>query len=169
MSRLVEDMLLLAKLDEQRPLDRRPLDLAQLAIDAGADARVVAPDRSIVVDAEGPIVVAADEDRLRQVFANLVGNAIAHTDHDSTITIRVRASEHTASLEVEDTGTGMPPDVVERVTERFYRADPSRSRQQGGSGLGLAIVEATASAHGGTLRIDSTPGQGTVVTFEIPR
>jgi two-component system OmpR family sensor kinase len=169
MSRLVEDMLLLAKLDEQRPLDRRPVDMAQLATDAGADARVVAPDRSIVVDAAAPTIVSGDEDRLRQVFANLVGNAIAHTDPDSTITIRVRANDATATVEVEDTGTGMSPEVVERVTERFFRADPSRSRQQGGSGLGLAIVEATASAHGGTLRIDSTPGQGTVVTFEIPR
>jgi two-component system OmpR family sensor kinase len=169
MSRLVEDMLLLAKLDEQRPLDRRPVDLAQLAIDAGADARVVAPDRSIVVDAGSPTVVSGDDDRLRQVFANLVGNAIAHTDHESTITIRAFGNESTATLEVEDTGTGMPPEVVERVTERFYRADPSRSRQQGGSGLGLAIVEATASAHGGTLRIASSPGQGTIVTFEIPR
>lgn len=169
MSRLVEDMLLLAKLDEQRPLDRRPVDLAQLAIDAGADARVVAPDRSIIVEAGTPTVVSGDDDRLRQVFANLVGNAIAHTERGASITIRVLGDDHMAKVEVEDAGSGMPPEVVERVTERFYRADPSRSRQQGGSGLGLAIVDAAVSAHGGTLHVESAPGRGTVVTFQIPR
>jgi two-component system OmpR family sensor kinase len=114
-------------------------------------------------------VVSGDDDRLRQVFANLVGNAIAHTDRGASITIRVRGDDHTATVEVEDSGSGMPPDVVERVKERFYRADPSRSRQQGGSGLGLAIVDAAVSAHGGTLSLDSAPGRGTVVTVEIPR
>jgi two-component system OmpR family sensor kinase len=98
-----------------------------------------------------------------------VGNAIAHTDDTSSITIRVRANDSTATVEVEDTGSGMPPEVVDRVTERFYRADPSRSRRQGGSGLGLAIVDATVSAHGGTLRVDSAPGRGTIVAFELPR
>ena len=168
MTRLVEDMLTLAKTDEHRPIEHRDVDLARLASDAGGDARVVAPDRSIEVDAPEPVVVSGDSDRLRQVFANLVGNAIAHTASGTTIMIRTTSLGENAVVEVIDTGDGMSADVVDRVTERFFRADPSRSRHRGGSGLGLSIVDATVTAHGGELHIESEPGVGTAVRFTIP-
>ena len=169
MGRLVEDMLTLAKLDEERPLDRRPVDLATLAQDAGSDARVAAPDRSIEVEVgDDPVGVDGDEDRLRQVIANVVGNALVHTDPDVPVTIRVSLDGANVVLEVEDRGGGMPAEVSERVTERFFRADPARSRHRGGSGLGLSIVDATMSAHGGAVDIHSTPGAGTRVRLVLP-
>lgn len=168
MARLVEDMLTLAKLDEHRPMAHQPVDLARLARDAVADARAVATDRSISVDAEQPVVVLGDEDRLRQVMANLVNNAIAHTDPEVAVTVTARADAGRAVVEVTDEGQGMPVDVAERVTERFFRADPSRSRHRGGSGLGLSIVDATVSAHGGSVDVRSSPGAGTTVAFDLP-
>ena len=173
MGRLVDDMLLLAKLDQDRPLDTRPVDLARLAGDAAADARAAAPNRDITLDvttdetSRGAIVVG-DEDRLRQVIANLVGNALVHTDAGVPIAIRVAADNGSVVLEVADSGPGMPSEVAERVTERFFRADPARSRHRGGSGLGLSIVDATVSAHGGSVDIDSEQGRGTTVRLTIP-
>src|SRR4029077_7760198 len=125
----------------------------------GADARASWPHRSVAVEvADDPVVVSGDENRPRQVLANIVGNALVHTDPTVPVTLRVSADESTATLEVEDLGEGMPPEVTERVTERFFRADPARSRHQGGSGLGLSIVDAEVSAHGGSVAIDSEPG-----------
>jgi two-component system OmpR family sensor kinase len=167
--RLVEDMLSLAKLDEQRPLAVRPVDLTALARDAAADARASSPDRPIEVDVETtPIVVDGDEDRLRQVIANVVGNALVHTDPEVPVTIRVARDGAMATFSVDDRGQGMTADVAERVTERFFRADPSRSRHRGGTGLGLSIVDATVSAHGGAVAIDSEPGRGTTVCLTMP-
>ena len=167
--RLVEDMLALARLDEQRPLEVRPVDLSALARDAAADARATSPGRPIAVDvATTPIIVDGDEDRLRQVIANVVGNALVHTAADVPVTIRVDRDDTTATLSVDDRGQGMSADVAERVTERFFRADPSRSRHRGGTGLGLSIVDATVSAHGGSVEIDSEPGEGTTVRLTIP-
>ncbi len=169
MTRLVEDMLTLAKLDEGRPLDRRPVDLVVLAEQIAADARVVSPTRDITVESpDGEVVVAADDDRLRQVFTNLVNNAVTHTADDTAIVIRVGLVGDSATVEVIDAGAGMAVDVVERVTERFYRADPSRSRHRGGSGLGLAIVDSVVAAHGGNVQIASEPGVGTTVSFDLP-
>lgn len=166
MGRLVNDMLTLARLDEQRPLARRPVDLSELVRDAAADARAAAPARAITVDAEAPNIVIGDDDHLRQVVANVVGNALVHTD--GPVHLRSHHDAGRAVVEVSDEGDGIPPEMVEHVTERFVRADPSRSRQRGGSGLGLAIVDAAVSAHGGTVEIRSTPGAGTTVRLDLP-
>jgi two-component system OmpR family sensor kinase len=169
MGRLVDDMLELAKLDQHRPLDARPVDLAALAADAAADARAAAPNREITLDIPpGPAPVNGDEDRLRQVIANVVGNALVHTGADVPITIRVSRLAGSVTLEVDDRGPGMTPEVAERVTERFFRADPARARHRGGSGLGLSIVDATVSAHGGSVVIDSEPERGTTVRLTMP-
>jgi len=171
MSRLVDDMLALARLDEERPVDEVPVDLAALARDAVADAEATWPDRVVRVDIDatgGSTVVLGDEDRLRQVIANIVGNAFVHTDPDAEVAIRVRTGADEVALAVSDTGHGMPADVAERVTERFYRADPARARHRGGSGLGLSIVDATISAHRGSFEVDSAPGRGTTVRFTLP-
>jgi two-component system OmpR family sensor kinase len=167
--RLVDDMLALARLDDHRALDVGPVDLATLARDAAADARAASPGRPIDVELDGtPVLVDGDEDRLRQVLANVVGNAIVHTTPEVPVTIRVEHDATTATLSVVDRGEGMTADVAARVTERFYRADPSRSRHRGGTGLGLSIVDATLSAHGGTVEIDSAPGSGTTVRLTLP-
>ncbi len=167
--RLVEDMLTLARLDEQRPLAVHPVDLTALARDAAADARATSPTRPITVEVTAePIVIDGDEDRLRQVIANLVGNALVHTDPDVAVTIRVNHDETSATISVDDRGQGMTTEVAQRVTERFFRADPSRSRHRGGTGLGLSIVDATVSAHGGAVDIESEPGKGTTVSLTVP-
>ncbi|HUF97638.1 MAG TPA: ATP-binding protein, partial [Ilumatobacter sp.] len=157
MGRLVEDMLLLAKLDEQRPLEAKPVDVMMLARDAVSDAKASAPDRPIElvvtngVHADSPVVVLGDEDRLRQVIANVVSNALVHTDPHVAVTVTVGIVDSHATIAVSDSGDGMPAEVTRRVTERFFRADPARSRHRGGSGLGLAIVDAAVTAHGGTV------------------
>jgi two-component system OmpR family sensor kinase len=171
MGRLVEDMLLLAQLDQERPLDTQPVDLVVLAGDAVGDARAAAPDRLIELVVErdqSAAMVMGDEDRLRQVIANVVSNALVHTDGDVPIKVTVGIEGGLASIAVSDAGEGMSPEVVHRVTERFFRADPARSRNRGGSGLGLAIVDAAVAAHGGTVTITSTEGHGTTVTITIP-
>ena len=123
--------------------------MTALARDAAADARATSPRRPIAVEVTAaPIVIDGDEDRLRQVIANVVGNALVHTDPDVPVTIRVDHDETTATISVDDRGQGMTTEVAQRVTERFFRADPSRSRHRGGTGLGLSIVDATVSAHG---------------------
>lgn len=169
MARLIEDMLVLAKLDEQRPIERRPVDLAQLARDAIRDARASAPDRPLTVVAPGTAEVIGDDDRLRQVFANLINNALTHTGRDVAVSVTVHEpADGRIVFEVADDGDGMSADIVDRITERFFRADPSRARSRGGSGLGLAIVDATVAAHGGTIRISSGEGDGTTVTVDLP-
>ena len=167
MGTLVEDMLQLARLDQGRPLERAPVDLARLGADAVADARAVAPDRRIELQAPDSAVVVGDEARLRQVVANLVGNALVHAP-GATVTLTVRHEGGEVVVEVRDDGPGMTAADAARAFERFYRADASRSRHQGGSGLGLAIVDATVRAHGGTASITSTPGAGTTVTVRLP-
>ena len=169
MASLVDDLLLLARLDEGRPLARQPVDLGVLGVDAVADARAVAPDRVVTAEVSEGVTVEGDEDRLRQVVANLVGNALVHTPEGTAIVVRVRDGTSDAVIEVHDDGPGMAPDAVARAFERFSRADASRSRNGGGAGLGLAIVQAIVAAHGGTVVIDSAPGTGTTVRVELPR
>jgi two-component system OmpR family sensor kinase len=173
MGLLVEDLLLLARLDQQRPLLREPVDLLELARDAVHDASAVAPDRRIevAVVGEAPPVVLGDDARLRQVFGNLVGNALSHTPAGSPVVVRVGTTGDLASavLEVADRGPGLSPDQRTRVFERFYRADASRTRAHGGSGLGLSIVAALVAAHGGRVEVESEPGQGATFRVLLPR
>jgi two-component system OmpR family sensor kinase len=167
MGSLVDDLLHLARLDQGRPLERAPVDLAALARDAALDAQAVEPERTIRVEAPAPVVVHGDESRLRQVVANLVGNALVHAP-GAAIELQVTRTATTAVLEVRDAGPGMAERDAAKAFERFYRADASRQRHRGGSGLGLAIVEATVRAHGGTVSIDTAPGHGTLVRAELP-
>jgi two-component system OmpR family sensor kinase len=169
MASLVDDLLLLARLDEGRPLARESVDLGVLGIDAAADARAVAPDRTITADVAEGVTVEGDEDRLRQVVGNLVGNALVHTPDGTPVSVMVHNGGGRAVVEVHDDGPGMTPEVAERAFERFSRADVSRSRHGGGAGLGLAIVHAIVVAHGGAVALDTAPGAGTTVRVELPR
>jgi two-component system OmpR family sensor kinase len=170
MGGLVDDLLLLAALDEGRPLRREPVDLAAIAADLVDDARVLAPDRPVEQDLEGagPVWVLGDEDRLRQAAANLTANARRHTPAGTPIRVRTRADGDAGVLEVADEGPGLEPEQAARVFDRFWRADPSRSRANGGNGLGLAIVAAIAAAHGGRAVVRSTPGAGATFQIELP-
>ena len=172
MGLLVEDLLLLARLDQQRPLQRQPVDLLVLAGDAAHDASAVDPDRAVLVEAtgDGTPVVLGDDARLRQVIGNLVANALMHTPAGSPIRIRVGADRPTGmvAVEVTDEGAGLSPDQKARIFERFYRADASRTRSQGGSGLGLSIVAALVAAHGGRVEVDSAPGDGSTFRVLLP-
>jgi two-component system OmpR family sensor kinase len=177
MGLLVEDLLLLARLDQQRPFERRPVDLLALAADAVNDARVMQPGRPVeLLTGDGattaPLVVLGDEQRLRQVVANLMGNALAHTPAGSPIEVLARAEplreEPSAQLEVVDHGPGLSAEQAERVFERFYRADPARSHTDGGTGLGLAIVAALVAAHGGSVEVDTAPGRGARFRVLLP-
>lgn len=177
MSGLVDDLLALARIDGERPLEIQTVDLAVLAADATQDARTIEPTRPITVTGlHGPIqptILAADERQLRQVLTNLVTNARLHTPEDSPIEILVGDAGDgagTVSVHVRDHGRGIPPEDRDRVFERFYRADSSRSRTHGGgSGLGLAIVAAIVEAHGGTVRAEDTPGGGATLIVDLPR
>jgi two-component system OmpR family sensor kinase len=168
MSVMVDDMLVLARLGQGRPLERAPVDLQAIARDAVADARAVAPQREISLQASDPTLVAGDDTRLRQVLGNLVRNALVHTPADSPIEIGVMSENGFARMSVADHGPGLRPEDVSRVFEPFFRADPSRSRDSGGVGLGLSIVAAVAAAHGGTVRVRDTPGGGATFEVELP-
>jgi two-component system OmpR family sensor kinase len=165
---LVDELLLLARLDQGRPLRRDPVDLARLAAELVADARVVEPERPIQLRADGPVLVLGDEDRLRQAGANLLANVRAHTPPAAPAEVRVLAAGRLAVLEVADHGPGFTAEQAGRVFERFYRADPSRSPGRGGAGLGLSIVAAIAAAHGGRAGAASTPGRGATFRVELP-
>jgi two-component system, OmpR family, sensor kinase len=168
MATLVDDLLLLARLDQGRPLARGPVDLGVLAIDAASDARAVAPERTVRAVTDEDTVVVGDEHRLRQVLANLVRNALVHTPPAATITVAARRNGDRAVVEVADDGPGMTVEQASRAFERFYRADAGRSRDRGGTGLGLAIVRAVAAAHGGQATLTSAPGAGTTVRVDLP-
>jgi two-component system OmpR family sensor kinase len=154
---LVEDLLLLARMDEGMTVSRTTFDLAALAAQAVEDARAADPDRPIRLEADEPVPVEADEDRLKQVLDNLLANARAHTAPGTPVTVRVAGRDGTAALEVADEGPGIAPEDRAHVFERFFRADESRSRDGGGgAGLGLAIAAEIARAHGGTLELVPT-------------
>ncbi|SDN16151.1 sensor histidine kinase [Allokutzneria albata] len=163
MGLLVDDLLLLARLDQQRERRDDLVDLAVLAVDAVADARAVDPGRPVRLklgDGSG-LTVRGDEDRLRQVLANLVGNALRHTPGDVPVEIGVRADGEDVVLSVTDSGPGLAPEDAERIFERFYRVDSGRSRSRGGgTGLGLAIVAAIVASHGGEVGVRTAPGEG---------
>jgi two-component system OmpR family sensor kinase len=177
MGLLVEDLLLLARLDQQRPLAQDRVHLVALAADSITAARARTTNRTIDLavdpspDATEP-VVTGDENRLRQALDNLLTNAVRHTPESTPITVRVRPANDPGhyALDVQDTGPGLTPEDAARVFERFYRADPSRARTttQQGSGLGLAIVAAIAQAHHGTATVHSQPGRGACFTLTLP-
>lgn len=168
MGTLVDDLLRLARLDQGRPIVRTDVDLGAVVADSVRDARARAPEREVRLHSTGPLVVSGDEDALRQVVGNVIGNALVHAP-DAPVDVHVRAEGDVAVVEVVDAGPGMAPSDAERAFERFYRADGSRARHSGGSGLGLAIVDATVRAHGGTASLHSELGRGTTVRLVIPR
>lgn len=177
MGLMVEDMLLLARLDQQRPIEHRPVDLLTLVTDAVQDARMIAPGREIelTVGAGTAFLVLGDEARLRQVISNLMSNALTHTPDGTPIDVRILASGKdgrlpvpSAVLEVADRGPGLSAEQAEHIFERFYRADQARGRKTGGAGLGLAIVAALVAAHGGAVGVDKTPGGGATFQITLP-
>jgi two-component system OmpR family sensor kinase len=167
MSVLVDDLLLLARLDEGRPLERAPVDLAEIAGEAVDAARVVDHDRPIEASLE-PVVVLGDRDRLRQVVDNLLSNVRSHTPAGTEVRVGVRRADGRAELSVSDAGPGFTEAEAEHVFERFYRVDSSRARASGGVGLGLSIVAAVAHAHGGEATASPTPGGGATFVVSIP-
>ena len=169
MGALVDDMLLLARLDQGRPLEQQRVDLTHITRDAVDDARAVAPDRPIDFSATGPMVVTGDEARLRQILGNLLQNANRHTPSGTPVHVRVAGDDEEAVIEVADEGPGMATEDANRVFERFWRSDPSRTRSSGGAGLGLSIVSAIAAAHGGRAEVESEPGHGATFRVYLPR
>ncbi|MCZ2263122.1 sensor histidine kinase [Isoptericola sp. QY 916] len=176
MSTLVNDLLVLARLDEGRPMRHEPVDLGAMARDAAQDLHALDPTREVTVTGLGPgapapsgVVVTGDGDRLRQVLTNLVGNVARHTPAGSPAELAVgRAPDGGAVVEVRDHGPGITPEQSSRVFERFYRADSSRNRESGGSGLGMAIVAAIVGAHQGHVSVSETPGGGMTVRVLLP-
>ena len=179
MGNLVDDLLLLARADADLPLDHQPVDLRTVVEGLASDARVVDAARTIVVTAE-PCTVLGDRDRLTQAVANVISNARLHTPEGSPIEIGVRvvpppldgageeATSRRAEVTVIDHGQGLSPDQLEKVFERFYRADKARTRERGGSGLGLSITASIIEAHGGTVAARHTPGGGATFVLSIP-
>ncbi|HEV7678847.1 MAG TPA: HAMP domain-containing sensor histidine kinase [Candidatus Dormibacteraeota bacterium] len=165
---LVDDLLLLARLDQGRPLERRPVDLDAMVRDAYSDARVTDPRRTISLRVLAPLVVTGDDLRLRQALGNVLRNALVHTPPGTPVEIELRPDDGHAVLEVVDHGPGVPAGHAERIFERFHRADPGRSRDQGGSGLGLSITAAIVGSHGGTVSVHPTPGGGATFRIELP-
>ena len=179
MGLLVEDLLLLARLDQQRPMARKPVDILSLAADAVHDARLLAPDRAIdlSVQSGAAFLVIGDEPRLRQVIGNLTSNALNHTPDGVPIEVSVgtgtlegKDGKQTPAvvLDVTDQGPGMTQEQARRVFERFYRADQARARHTGGSGLGLAIVASLVAAHGGVASVRTAEGQGATFRITLP-
>jgi two-component system OmpR family sensor kinase len=167
MSLLVDDLLLLARLDEGRPLEQAPVDLAELIGEAVDAARVLEPARPIDVIVQ-PATVAGDRARLRQVIDNLLANVRTHTPAQTPVTLSLKQTAGQVELRVADQGPGLGPEQAAHVFERFYRVDDSRTRASGGVGLGLSIVAAIAHAHGGSARAEPTPGGGATFIVTLP-
>jgi two-component system, OmpR family, sensor kinase len=168
MAALVDDLLLLARLDQGRPLGRAAVDVSTLVTEAIEDARAVEPRRPIEADVEPGLVVEGDEDRLRQVVGNLLANVRVHAPVDARVEVALRRAGGQVELVVADHGPGIPPEHAERIFDRFYRIDPGRSRDSGGSGLGLSIAAAVVAAHGGRIEHSPTPGGGATLTVSLP-
>ncbi|MEU0967636.1 HAMP domain-containing sensor histidine kinase [Streptomyces sp. NPDC005917] len=169
MSGLVDDLLLLARLDAGRPLARETVDLTRLVLDATDDARVAGPDHRWILNLpEEPVTVIGDPHRLHQVVANLLANARIHTPPGTNVSLRLDIGAEAAQLTITDDGTGIPETFLPDLFERFSRADPSRSRSAGGTGLGLAIVAAVVQAHHGSVEVTSRPGN-TAFDVRLPK
>jgi two-component system OmpR family sensor kinase len=169
MTALVEDLLLLARLDAGRPLERGEVDLTRLVVDAVADAHAAGPDhRWQLAVPDEPVVVPGDGSRLAQVLANLLANARTHTPPGTKVTVALATEPSWARLSVTDDGAGIAPGLLPHIFERFARGSTSRSRDNGSTGLGLAIVRAVVEAHEGTVKAASRPGR-TEFTVLLPR
>jgi two-component system OmpR family sensor kinase len=169
MRNLVEDLLLLARLDLAQSLDKRPVEITALIRDAVADSMAIDPDRLMTIDAPERVEVDGDPEGLIQIISNLLANVRAHTPPGTPATVTVRAEGRWVEVAVTDQGPGFPSDSLASVFNRFYRADESRSRKSGGSGLGLAIVEALARAHGGSVSADNASAAGARITVRLPQ
>ncbi|MFC4337852.1 sensor histidine kinase [Salininema proteolyticum] len=176
LAHLVDDLMVLARLDRNVQAEQTPVDLSQLAADAVDDA--TAADSGHVFELGGPpadpdadprIVVLANEGQIRQILVNLITNARVHTPEGSTVSVTVRDEGETAVIAVSDNGPGIPEKHRRRIFDRFYRADPSRSRNTGGTGLGLSIVSAIVAGHHGTIDLDSRENEGTTITVRLPK
>ncbi len=160
MSSLVEDLLLLARLDAGRPLARDEVDLTKMVLEAVGDARVVGPDHRWLLDLpDEPVLAPGDEQRLHQVLTNLLNNARRHTPPGTSVTVGVHEDGGQVVLYVEDDGPGLPPSLTDHAFERFTRGDSARTRESGGAGLGLSLVQAITTAHGGSVSVTSVPGR----------
>ena len=168
MGALVENLLTLARLDQVPEISRKPVDLSELARDAADDARAVAPDREVRLEAEQPVTVLGDASQLRQVLGNLLRNVLMHTPPGSPIDLSVMNGAADAVVSVRDHGPGLPTDDTDEMFERFWRAERGRERGRGGAGLGLSIVAAIVEAHGGTVRAANADGGGAVFTITLP-
>jgi len=185
MGLLVDDLLLLARLDQQRPLQRTPVDVAHVAAESVEAVRAQVPGRTVELELEvaggGPggrdaaarLTVDGDEARLHQVVGNLLDNALAYSPDDAPVAVRVGSADRDGtplvSLEVVDRGPGLTPEQADKVFERFYRTDAARGRARGGTGLGLSIVDAITRAHGGRVEVDTAPGAGSTFRVLLPR
>ncbi|BCJ54385.1 two-component sensor histidine kinase [Actinoplanes sp. NBRC 14428] len=176
MGLLVEDLLLLARLDRERPLELAPVELPVLALDAVQAAQATAPERTIeleIRDEPERLIAYGDDARLRQVIGNLMTNALVHTPPEASVTLSLSTAEgNRAVVEIADTGPGLTPEQREHIFERFYRADEARTRRTDreatGTGLGLAIVAAIVRAHHGAVEVISEPGQGATFRVSLP-
>jgi two-component system OmpR family sensor kinase len=174
MARLVDDLMLLARLDladdgVSQQLDFHGVDLAELVRDAVADHHAIDDDHRVEVEGPGSVTVSGDPERLMQVVSNLLANLRAHTPQGTSASIRLVEAGDGVSLEYVDQGPGFPVDSLDKLFDRFHRADPSRSRSSGGSGLGLAIVAAIVRAHGGTISAGNQEGAGARIVITLPR
>lgn len=167
MSDLVEDLMMLARLDASRPIEQEPVDLIALTTELVGELALTAPDRTIELHVPaGDAEVIGDASKLRQVLVNLVRNALVHTTDD--VSISVRTANERVYVDIADNGPGMTPEDASHVFERFYRTDTSRTRDSGGTGLGLSIVSALVTAHGGRVTVKTAPGEGCVFTVDLP-
>lgn len=168
MARLVDDLLLLARMDQQRALEMRPLDIVSLASEAAADFEAVTSDHPLTWEPGDEIIIKGDRIRIRQIIDNLLNNARTHTPSGTPIRMAVRREGSNVELVVADSGPGIKPEDRERVFERFWRGDSSRHRTTGGTGLGLAIVRSLVQAHGGSVNVSGEPGAGATFRIRLP-
>jgi two-component system OmpR family sensor kinase len=168
MKRLVDDLLLLARLDLAQTMERGPVEIRSIARDGVADSLAIDPAHPIKIIASDEVWIDGDGEKITQVIANLLANVRSHTHPDTGAEIDVRRENGSAVISVRDRGSGFPPETIGHVFDRFYRADPSRSRKSGGSGLGLAIVDAIARAHGGAVEASNDPEGGARITVRLP-
>ena len=162
----MDDLLALTRA-EGNPLDRRPVDMKEVIDSIATSLRVAYPDREITICDSGALPVSADAEKIRRVLTNLMVNGLVHGGKD--IMVRGTADDSDVIIDIRDNGQGMSPEDLEHIFDRFYRTDESRSRQSGGSGLGLSIAKSLTEAHGGSLSVTSTKGEGSTFTVRLPR